>query len=117
VVTYQETQLDALGDATRRAILSRLMDKPMAVGELARHFPVSRPAISQHLRILKDAHLVVDQAKGTQRIYALNPDGFESLRDHFDRVWTHALSAFAKKVEELESAEQPSKEQERDNDD
>ncbi len=89
----------------------------MAVGELARHFPVSRPAISQHLRILKDAHLVLDQAKGTQRIYALNPDGFESLRDHFDRVWTHALSAFAKKVEELESAEQPPKEQERDNDD
>jgi DNA-binding transcriptional ArsR family regulator len=100
VNTYQEAQLEALGDATRRAILTRLMDKPMAVGEIARHFPITRPAISQHLRILKDAHLVTDRAQGTRRVYALNPDGFESLRDHFDRLWTHALAAFKRKVEE-----------------
>jgi DNA-binding transcriptional ArsR family regulator len=73
VTTYQEAQLDALGDPTRRAILARLLEGPLAVGELASHFPVSRPAISQHLRILKDANLVLDQARGTRRLYALNP--------------------------------------------
>jgi DNA-binding transcriptional ArsR family regulator len=72
--------MDALGDATRRAILERLLTKPQAVGELARTFPVSRPAISQHLRVLKNAHLVVDRAEGTRRVYQVNPDGVEMLR-------------------------------------
>ena len=98
--TYQETQLDALGDATRRAILARLIDGPIAVGKLADDFPVSRPAISQHLRILKDANLVTDRADGTRRLYQLNPAGFESLREYFDTFWTHALAAFKKKIEE-----------------
>src|SRR5262249_16270534 len=79
VNTYQEAQLGALGDAPRRAILAGLLDGPLAVGELARHFPVSRPAISQHLRILKDANLVTDRAQGTRRLYALNPEGFDTL--------------------------------------
>jgi len=98
--TYQAAQLDALGDATRRAILDRLLDGPLPVGELADEFPISRPAISQHLRILKDASLVVDRAEGTQRLYEINPDGFESLRNYFDQFWSYALHAFKRKAEE-----------------
>ena len=97
---YQEVKLDALGDSTRRAILARLLDGPVSVGNLARDFPVSRPAISQHLRILKEANLVVDSASGTRRLYQLNPQGFESLRDYFDQFGSVALNAFKKKAEE-----------------
>ena len=103
MATYHDVQLNALGDATRRAILATLLDGPKAVGELARDFPVSRPAISQHLRVLKDAGLVLDLPAGTRRVYQLNPEGFDSLREYFDQFWTHALSAFKKKVEELPS--------------
>jgi len=99
VNTYQEAKLDALGDGTRRAILARLLDGPLPVGQLARDFPVSRPAISQHLRILKQANLVVDRPAGNRRVYQLNPEGFDSLRDYFDQFWTQALTAFKKKVE------------------
>ena len=98
--SYQGAQLDALGDATRRAILARLLDGPLPVGKLAGDFPVSRPAISQHLRVLKQANLVMDQTQGTRRLYQLNPQGFDSLRDYFDQFWNHALAAFKKKVEE-----------------
>jgi len=94
-----------MGDATRRAILARLMTGPAPVGELARDFPISRPAISQHLRILKDAHLVMDRAKGTRRIYALDPAGFNSLREYFDQFWTLALDAFKDAVEERPTRE------------
>ena len=97
--TYQEAKLDALGDATRRAILARLLKGPLPVGKLARDFPISRPAISQHLRILKQANLVVDKPAGNRRVYQLNPEGFDSLRDYFDQFWTQALTAFKKKVE------------------
>lgn len=76
------------------------MNGPQPVGELARDFPVSRPAISQHLRILKDAHLVVDRAQGNRRLYELNPAGVAALRNYFDRFWTHALAAFKKAAEE-----------------
>ena len=72
----------------------------MPVGKLAGEFPVSRPAISQHLRILKDAHLVIDRADGNRRLYQLNPAGFDSLREYIDHFWTTALAAFKKKVEE-----------------
>ena len=99
MVTYEHPQLDALGDGTRRAILARLLDGPLPVGELAREFPVSRPAISQHLRVLKDARLVTDRADGTRRVYTLNPDAFESLREYFDQFWNHALAAFKRTVE------------------
>ena len=91
--------MNALGDATRRAILERLLDGPLAVGELARQFPVSRPAISQHLRILKHAHLVTDRPTGNRRLYQVNPAGIEALRSHFDRLWTHALVAVKKAAE------------------
>jgi DNA-binding transcriptional ArsR family regulator len=99
VNTYQEAQLDALGDATRRAILARLLDGPLPVGKLADGLPVSRPAISQHLRILKDASLVVDRPVGNRRLYQVNPAGFDSLREYFDQFWGHALAAFKNRIE------------------
>jgi DNA-binding transcriptional ArsR family regulator len=71
----------------------------MPVGKLARDFPISRPAISQHLRVLKQANLVLDRAAGNRRLYQLNPEGFDSLRQYFDQFWTVALTAFKKKVE------------------
>ena len=98
--TNQHSQLDALGDATRRAIVHRLLRGPVTVGKLAEEFPISRPAISQHLRILKDAMLVSDKAMGTRRIYQLDPKGFSSLREYLDQFWTLALDAFRQKVEE-----------------
>jgi DNA-binding transcriptional ArsR family regulator len=101
VNTYQQAQqLDAMGDATRRAILARLLEGPLPVGKLAAEFPMTRPAISQHLRVLKQANLVVDRADGTRRLYQLNPEGFESLREYFEQFWTQALIAFKEKVEE-----------------
>ncbi len=99
-MTYEDTQLDAIGDPTRRAILARLLTGEMAVGDLAREFPVSRPAISQHLRILKQANLVLDRAAGTRRLYQLNPEGFETLREYFEQFWGQALHAFKRKIEE-----------------
>ena len=92
--------MDALGDPTRRAIIERLLGGPMPVGELARDFPISRPAISQHLRILKSAHLVVDRPVGNRRLYALDPDGVDELRAYLDRFWTHALAAFKKAADQ-----------------
>jgi DNA-binding transcriptional ArsR family regulator len=106
VSTYQEAQLDALGDATRRAILSRLLKGPLPVGKLAREFPVSRPAISQHLRVLKRADLVTDRAAGTRRVYAVNPAAIDSLRQYFDRFWVQALTAFKKRIEERPAKEE-----------
>jgi DNA-binding transcriptional ArsR family regulator len=100
MISYHEAQLDALGDATRRAIVQRLLRGPISVGKLAEEFPVSRPAISQHLRILKQASLVTDRVSGTRRVYQLNPEGFETLRSYFDQFWSIALTAFQQKVEE-----------------
>ena len=103
MVTYQHAvQLDALGDPTRRAILERLLQGPMPVGELARDFPISRPAISQHLRILKHAHLVLDRPHGNRRLYELNPGGVDALRAYFDRFWNHALESFKRAAEAKE---------------
>ena len=92
--------MDALGDSTRRAILEQLLKGPLAVGELAQSFPVSRPAISQHLKILKDARLVTDRPVGTRRLYQVDPEGIEALRRYFDRFWTEALAAFRRAAEE-----------------
>lgn len=105
IVYRHAQQLDALGDPTRRAILERLLNGPQPVGELAREFPVSRPAISQHLRILKNAHLVVDRPSGNRRMYELNPAGVEALRAYFDRFWDHALAAY-KRAAERRAAEE-----------
>ena len=98
--TDHSVQLDALGDATRRAILARLVKEgPLPVGELAREFPLTRPAISQHLRVLKRANLVTDRAEGARRVYAVNPDALASLRRYFEQFWSEALAAFKHHVE------------------
>lgn len=107
VTTYQSTAFDALGDGTRRAILLRLRGRPQAVGELARAFPVSRPAISQHLRILKDAGLVTDRAVGTRRVYTVHPEGLQALREFLDQFWTDALAAFQAQVEAEAAPDRP----------
>ncbi len=90
--------LTALGDPTRQAILDRLSTGPLAVGELAAGLPVSRPAVSQHLRVLKDVGLVVDRQEGTRRLYQVDPDGLALLRAHLDRYWERSLAAFADHV-------------------
>jgi len=90
----------ALGDATRRTIFERLADRPQAVSELAAELPVSRPAVSQHLKVLKDAGLVIDRAVGTRRIYQLNPDGVGALRAQLDRFWRKALATYKEVVEQ-----------------
>ena len=92
--TYLQAGLDALGDATRMAIFQKLSSGPLAVNELARTLPVSRPAVSQHLKVLKDAGLVLDSRAGTRRLYQLNPEGVARLRAHFDQMWTRAMSNF-----------------------
>jgi DNA-binding transcriptional ArsR family regulator len=94
VDAYLQSGLDALGDGTRMAIFQRLANGPMAVNELAGGLPVSRPAVSQHLRVLKDAGLVTDSRAGTRRMYQLDPAGVARLRAHFDQVWERALGAF-----------------------
>jgi DNA-binding transcriptional ArsR family regulator len=94
VITNQVNPWEALGDGTRRTIFEHLVEGPRAVGELAGDLPISRPAVSQHLRVLKDAGLVSDRAQGTRRVYAVNPGGLETLRTDLDRFWTRALAAF-----------------------
>ena len=92
----------ALGDPTRRAIFERLGERPGAVGELARELPVSRPAVSQHLKVLKDAGLVIDRRAGNRRIYQLDPAGVGALRAYLDRFWNNALAAFKVAVEQAD---------------
>jgi DNA-binding transcriptional ArsR family regulator len=99
VVTYRVGALAALADPTRRAIFERLADRPLAVGELARELPVSRPAVSQHLKVLKDAGLVVDRPAGTRRIYQLDPAGLAALREYLDHFWNRSLAAFKEAAE------------------
>jgi DNA-binding transcriptional ArsR family regulator len=100
VDTNCSVQLDALGDGTRRAILAHLLrEGPLPVGKLAMEFPMSRPAISQHLRVLKRANLVIDRADGARRLYAVNPEALASLRTHFERFWTEALETFKRRAE------------------
>jgi len=91
---------DAIGDPTRRAIIECLAEQPQAVGELAAALPVSRPAVSQHLKVLKDAGLVTERTAGTRRIYRLNPTGVAALRDQLDTFWNRALAAYSDVVEQ-----------------
>ena len=104
MTTYQADGWTALGDPTRRAIFERLAAHPWAVGELAADLPVSRPAVSQHLKVLKAAGLVVDRPAGNRRIYQVDPDGVAALRAQLDRFWTDALAAYKA------AAEQPTEE-------
>jgi DNA-binding transcriptional ArsR family regulator len=103
VGTYRDAGLGLLGDQTRRRIFELLADRPRSVGELAAALPVSRPAVSQHLRALKQGGLVRDRAIGTRRIYHLDPDGITGLRDYLDRLWAQALA----NVKEIAEATKP----------
>ena len=94
--------MDALGDPTRRAIFERLRQGPRSVGQLAEGLPVSRPAVSQHLRVLKEAALVSERREGTRRIYSLNPGGLHELRAYFDRFWDDMLADFKAAAERKE---------------
>ena len=91
--------LEALGDPTRRAVFERLRGGPRSVGDIARDLPVTRPAVSQHLRVLKGAGLVTDDRQGTRRIYRIDPDGLGELRAYLDRFWDEALASFREAAE------------------
>jgi DNA-binding transcriptional ArsR family regulator len=91
--------LDALGDPTRRAIFEQLAERPSAVVDLADRMPISRPAVSQHLKVLKEAGLVTDVHAGTRRVYSLDPKGLDELRDYLERFWRTALHSFKRRVE------------------
>jgi DNA-binding transcriptional ArsR family regulator len=99
MVTSEADPFRGLADPTRRAMLEYLIARPHGVGELADHFDVSRPAISKHLRVLRDSRLVRERREGRNRIYELNPAGVEALRAYFDRFWTDALAAFGRAAE------------------
>jgi DNA-binding transcriptional ArsR family regulator len=105
-MTNHAAMLTALADPTRRAIFERLAESPRAVGELARELPVSRPAVSQHLKVLKSAGLVIDRPVGTRRVYSVDPGGIETIRDYFEQFWRQALVRFRA------AATQPTQEEE-----
>jgi DNA-binding transcriptional ArsR family regulator len=99
------TVLDALGDATRRAIMETLHAGPLPVGVLAEQLPISRPAVSQHLRVLKQAELVTETAAGTRRLYRVDPSGLQAVRDYLDRFWATTLDNFAALAEQEAAAD------------
>ncbi|HET8601560.1 MAG TPA: metalloregulator ArsR/SmtB family transcription factor [Segeticoccus sp.] len=102
MATDERDAWDAIADRTRRAIVECLAERPRAVGELAAELPVSRPAVSQHLKVLKDARLVSEQPVGTRRIYRLNPVGVAALRDQLDTFWNRAMTRFQEAIENSE---------------
>ena len=93
-MSYRSEGFAALADPTRRQVFERLARKPLSVGAIADELPVSRPAVSQHLKILKDAGLVLDERDGTKRVYRVDPRGIEAMRKYLDRFWDRALAAF-----------------------
>jgi DNA-binding transcriptional ArsR family regulator len=104
-----ERAFSALYDPTRRAVLERLRDGPRPVGEIARGLPVTRPAVSQHLKVLKDAGLVADRSEGTKRIYYIDPKGLGAMRAWLDQFWDSALTAFAAEVERAAKEDEKNK--------
>ena len=106
MVTYTQVHvLDALGEPTRRAIFERVAQEPSAVGDLAARLPVSRPAVSQHLKVLKAARLVRDEQVGTRRVYSLDPVGVRGLRDYLERFWTVQLQSFKRTAQRTPGAQ------------
>lgn len=99
VIAYQRA-FTALADPTRREVFERVAARPTSVGDLARELPVSRPAVSQHLKVLKEAGLVTDRAIGTRRVYRTNPEGVAMLRDYLDAMWRRSLDNFKTLAEE-----------------
>jgi len=100
VDAYEPDGWAALGDRTRRTIFRRLARRPCSVGELARELPVSRPAVSQHLKVLKNAGLVSDRPDGNRRIYQVEPEGLQMLRAELDEFWNSTLAGFKATVEQ-----------------
>ena len=98
-MTYHDAALATLADPTRRLLLERLRAGPRPVGELARGLPMTRPAVSQHLKILKDARLVTDRSEGTRRVYQIDPAGLGEIRRWLDQFWDASLEAFRNEVE------------------
>jgi DNA-binding transcriptional ArsR family regulator len=96
-MTYAKT-FAALADPSRRRIFERLRAGPLPVGAIAKNMPVSRPAVSQHLKVLKEAGLVLDEARGTRRVYAIDPQGLAALRSWLDQFWDEALIAFQAEI-------------------
>src|SRR5215475_14600084 len=107
-MTY-ESALLALADPTRRQVFEHLRNGPRAVGEIAAEMPVSRPAVSQHLKVLKDAGLVIDQAEGTRRVYYIDPNGLGALRSWLDQFWDQALAAFKAEAETAVGSDSPAR--------
>lgn len=107
MVAYGTRAFDALGDPTRRAIVERLAEGPRSVGELADGLPVSRPAVSQHLKVLREAHLVVDRKAGTRRVYHLDPAGIGAMHAYLEGFWRRALASFAAFAEDTAPAHPP----------
>jgi len=105
VETYGSAAIAALGDPTRRAIFGSLARRPKAVGEIAVELPISRPAVSQHLRVLKEAGLVTDRAEGTKRIYQVRQQGVQAIHGYLDQMWGQAMAAFQAEGERLARAE------------
>lgn len=103
--TYGIEALGALGDPTRRAIFECLAQRPMAVGQLSSELPVTRPAVSQHLKVLKQAGLVTDQADGTRRIYRINQTGVRAIHHYLDQMWSQALAGFQQAAEQIAQIE------------
>jgi len=99
ITNHAKRTIEALADPTRRQIFERLAEKPAAVGEIAAELPVTRPAVSQHLRVLKDAGLISANKAGTRNIYRLEPDGLQALRAYLDRFWQTSLASFKEAVE------------------
>lgn len=104
-MTNVDAAISALGDPTRKTIFERLTQGPLAVGELASDLPVSRPAVSQHLKVLKEAGLVVDRRQGTRRLYQADPQALADLRAYFDAFWDQSLAAFRTAAEREDSDE------------
>lgn len=99
MAAYADRVLDALGDPTRRQIFKRIRRRPLSVGEIAAGMDVSRPAVSQHLKVLKQARLVIDRPKGTRRLYAVDSRGLDTLRGWLDGFWGPTLAAFQRAAE------------------
>jgi DNA-binding transcriptional ArsR family regulator len=104
-MTNAERVFAALHDPTRRTVFESLRDGPKPVGEIARGLPVTRPAVSQHLKVLKEAGLVEDRSEGTRRIYQIDPEGLGAMRAWLDQFWNSALTAFAAEVERTSKEE------------
>jgi DNA-binding transcriptional ArsR family regulator len=109
VEAYRQRTLHALGDPSRREIFERLSQRPLAVGQLARELPISRPAVSQHLKVLKEVGLVFDRRAGTRRVYHVDPQAVAALREYFDLFWGQALKSFQEAAESA-SPDHPDKE-------